>query len=106
MLWPGDPPLLGEDCPPFGVDAALLGIEDPPVIPGVEAPGEEPGFEPPCEDAVEMLPVPPFVVDGEPFETGALVTGIIDVMDVGGIVKVVVASGALVAATASTPGAV
>lgn len=81
-------------------------MEDPPVTAGVEAPGVGPGFEPPCEAGVDMLPTPPLVAPGEPFVAGALVAGILDGIEVGGIVYVVVASGALVAATASTSGAV
>lgn len=72
---------------------------------GVEGPAEEPGLEPPCEAGVEASPGPPLVVEGESFETGALVAGMLDI-DVGGAVYAVVASGTLVAATASLPATV
>lgn len=86
VLWPGEPPLLEDAWPPFGVDAVLPGIE-PPELPGVEAVGDEPGLEPPCEAGVETPPAAPLVVvEGDPLETGALVAGMLVIIDVGGIV--------------------
>lgn len=92
------------DSPVVEVEAGLPGVE-PPVTAGVEGPAEEPGLEPPCERGVEAPLDPPLVVEGELSENGALVAGMLDI-DVGGAVYVVVASGTLVAATASLPATV